>query len=289
LAADQGNAEGQTNLGYSYANGWGVPQDYAEALKWYRLAADQGNAGAQTNLGYSYANGQGVSQDYAEALKWFRLAADQGLADAQVRLAGMYVNGQGVPQDYAEAAKWVRLAADQSNALAQDALGFMYANGQGVPQDYEEAAKWYRKAADQGNADAKGKLGLFASATSKPSTNEQSDRPFLDCTRTGPHGEYTEDDFARDTTGMPRIGLEWMTEIISMMNCGQPFNRYTVDDFMCDPRFKGLSWHQAKSMARIMSIATCGQLPVNSTPAEPRRSPKIIMDMGGGLLMEMPN
>ena len=27
-----------------YAKGQGVPQDYAEALKWYRLAAAQGDA-----------------------------------------------------------------------------------------------------------------------------------------------------------------------------------------------------------------------------------------------------
>ena len=30
---------GQNNLGLMYSNGWGVPQDYAEAIRWYRLAA----------------------------------------------------------------------------------------------------------------------------------------------------------------------------------------------------------------------------------------------------------
>ena len=60
-----------------YAKGQGVPQDYAEALKWYRLAAEQGNANAQDNLGVMYANGHGVPQDDAEAVKWYRLAADR--------------------------------------------------------------------------------------------------------------------------------------------------------------------------------------------------------------------
>jgi TPR repeat protein len=46
-----------------YANGQGVPQDYAEAVKWFRKAAEQGNAMAQYNLGIAYANGQGVSRD----------------------------------------------------------------------------------------------------------------------------------------------------------------------------------------------------------------------------------
>ena len=34
-----------------YGNGEGVLKDDAEAVHWYRLAADQGNASAQNNLG----------------------------------------------------------------------------------------------------------------------------------------------------------------------------------------------------------------------------------------------
>ena len=37
-----------------YEEGNGVPQDYAKAVKWYRLAADQGYADAQYNLGVMY-------------------------------------------------------------------------------------------------------------------------------------------------------------------------------------------------------------------------------------------
>ena len=42
--AEQGNAEGQFNLGRMYAKGQGVPQDYKEAFRLFRLAAEQGNA-----------------------------------------------------------------------------------------------------------------------------------------------------------------------------------------------------------------------------------------------------
>ena len=94
-----------------YAHGHGVPQDYAEALKWYRLAAAQGDAEAQLNLGVMYAHGHGVPQDYAEALKWFRLAAAQGHAEAQYNLGVMYLNGQGIAQDDVQAYKWFDLAA----------------------------------------------------------------------------------------------------------------------------------------------------------------------------------
>ena len=61
------------NLGVRYASGDGVPQDEAEAVRWYRLAADQGLASAQFNLAVSYGEGEGVPQDNAEAVRWYRL------------------------------------------------------------------------------------------------------------------------------------------------------------------------------------------------------------------------
>ena len=66
-----------------YAKGTGVPQDDVEAVKWYRLAADQGFANAQLNLGLMYAKGTGVPQDDVEAYKWWNLAADQGNTKAR--------------------------------------------------------------------------------------------------------------------------------------------------------------------------------------------------------------
>ena len=52
-------------------------------MYWYRLAADQGDAAAQFNLGVMYDNGRGVLKDEAEAVRWYRLAAEQGDADAR--------------------------------------------------------------------------------------------------------------------------------------------------------------------------------------------------------------
>ena len=59
-SAEAGDADAQTNLGYRYFSGWGVPEDAVEAARWYRLAAEQGDATAQVNLGVMYANGDGV-------------------------------------------------------------------------------------------------------------------------------------------------------------------------------------------------------------------------------------
>ena len=70
--------DAQNNLGGMYEFGRGVPQDYGEAVRWYRLAADQGHASAQRNLGGMYADGRGVPQDDVAAHMWANLAAAQG-------------------------------------------------------------------------------------------------------------------------------------------------------------------------------------------------------------------
>jgi uncharacterized protein len=74
-AADQGFAEPQFYVGLMYDRGEGVPQNQAEAFRWYRKAADQGFALGQFSLGAMYGNGEGVQKDYVQAYKWFDLAA----------------------------------------------------------------------------------------------------------------------------------------------------------------------------------------------------------------------
>ena len=89
--------------------------DYETALAEFRPLAEQGHALAQSNLGFMYNKGQGVPQDYQEAVKWYRLAAEQGDASAQGSLGLMYGTGKGVPQDYLLAHMWVNMAAAQGN------------------------------------------------------------------------------------------------------------------------------------------------------------------------------
>jgi TPR repeat protein len=81
--ADQGSIISQVLLGHFYKLGdKGVPQDFAEAAKWYRLAADQGAAGAQYMLGSMYALSEGVPLDLVRAHMWLNLAASQGYEEA---------------------------------------------------------------------------------------------------------------------------------------------------------------------------------------------------------------
>ena len=62
-----------------------------------RMRAEHGDAHAQFELGNMYRKGQGVPQNYAEAVSWFRKAANQSDADAQYSLGNMYRKGLGTP------------------------------------------------------------------------------------------------------------------------------------------------------------------------------------------------
>ena len=53
-------------------------QDHAEAVKWYRLAAEQGLAEAQLNLGRKYGLGEGVPLNIVRAHMWANIAAANG-------------------------------------------------------------------------------------------------------------------------------------------------------------------------------------------------------------------
>ncbi len=90
-----------------------------------RVLAEQGHAGAQSDLGVMYSNGRGVPEDDAEAVRWYRLAAEQGYANAQTNLGNMYVNGEGVPRDMVLAYMWFDIAAAQGHEGAQRNRGLV--------------------------------------------------------------------------------------------------------------------------------------------------------------------
>ena len=120
--ADQGDADAQYNLGVMYGKGRGIPQNDAEAVKWYRKAAEQGYAIAQSNLGIRYDTGRGIPENDAEAVKWYRKAAEQGYANAQSNLGAMYYNGEGIPENHVGAYVWWSMAKTQGHKGAKGNL-----------------------------------------------------------------------------------------------------------------------------------------------------------------------
>ncbi|MEO7297526.1 MAG: tetratricopeptide repeat protein [Verrucomicrobiota bacterium] len=151
IAISDAQVESWYQTGAKYSFGRGVPQDHAEAVKWFRKAAEQNHVMAQSSLGYCYDAGEGVAKDYVEAVKWYRKAAEQGHHFAQHNLALCYTTGQGVKQNYEEAFRWYCEAVKSGEAKTQFNVGGCYFLGQGVAMNYIESYKWLKLAAEQGD------------------------------------------------------------------------------------------------------------------------------------------
>lgn len=108
-AAEQGDANAQTELADRYRDGKGIDQDYTKAVEWYRKAAEQGVAKAQCFLGAFYYDGIVVKQDYVKAFDWYEKSAEQGYEPAQVHLSWF-----GVPVE------WYRKADEQDHESVVD-------------------------------------------------------------------------------------------------------------------------------------------------------------------------
>lgn len=142
--AIKGNPKAMGRIGSLYRDGkGGVEQDYAEAMRWYRMAAEKGDVNGQYNLGLMYATGDGVEKDYKEAMILFVMAANQGDAKSQAAIGAMYQNGTGVEQSDKEAMKWYRKAEKQGNPYAIQNIAGMLA----AKPVYEEPqeSNWHKK------------------------------------------------------------------------------------------------------------------------------------------------
>jgi TPR repeat protein len=158
MAAEQGDAYSEARLGFLYERDTAVHHDDRLAARWYEKAAEQGDVHSQANIATLYRDGRGVAQDFQQAARWYARAADQGYAWAQMNLGLLYAKGNGVPQDYAKAVAFFQSAADRKDDWAEYNLGWAYESGAGVAKDTQQAIQWYRKAADAGNPLARTRL-----------------------------------------------------------------------------------------------------------------------------------
>jgi putative methionine-R-sulfoxide reductase with GAF domain len=85
--AEQGDPAAQFSMGAHYATGEDVPQDYAEAVRWFTMAAEQGHVVSQATLGAYYWAGRGVSQDLVKAYFWSVLAQAGGDEASKYRVS----------------------------------------------------------------------------------------------------------------------------------------------------------------------------------------------------------
>lgn len=118
----------------------------AGGLKGLRKLAEQGDATAQFSVGAAYAIGDDVPQDYAEAVRWFSMAAQQGHVVSQATLGAYYWAGRGVPQDQVKAYFWSVLAqagGDEASKYRVSVLASRMTRAQ-VAAAQQQANDWIR-------------------------------------------------------------------------------------------------------------------------------------------------
>jgi hypothetical protein len=185
LAAAQGNAASQYEIGGMYVDGSGVAKSTGEASGWFEKAAKGGHApalaalgdikaadgdynaamrryseaagrGGETSLlamdkiGQLYATGKGVAKSTQTAALWFGKAGAGGFAQAYYDLGAMYLaESRDAPSP--AAVKYFTLAADRGFVQAAVVLGLIYSQGKGAPPDQQKAFAWYLKGAKAGS------------------------------------------------------------------------------------------------------------------------------------------
>lgn len=143
----------QSVCGEMELRGYGVSQDYSDALNSYRKAALQGFTPAIFQLVRTVNTSNEAKDSHRfEALLWLKklsLINDNPVAEMGAGL--MYMNGEGVSRDYAMAAICLGYAAAAGVPEAMFALGKIYENGGvGLTKDTALAGAWYSLAKEYG-------------------------------------------------------------------------------------------------------------------------------------------
>lgn len=175
-AAEQGDANGEYNLGMCYLHGYGCARDQDLAFNCFRTSALAGHPEAINNIGGFYRDGVVVEKNLEQAAKWFKKSADFGNAYGQLNYALALQRGEGVPRDREAALAIFKAAAEQGHAEAMNAYGMCFYTGDGVEKSPAEAVHWFRQSAKLGfppamdNLASCYKLGLGVRGDEKEST-----------------------------------------------------------------------------------------------------------------------
>lgn len=220
-AAEKGDLQAHLVLGYAYAQGERVEQNFDEAIRWYRAAALRGNAAASFNLGMVYmfravtldfniletlyAKGANANEPLAQykvgyagqylrrydALDLLKKAAAQDQPDAQLELATIYAEGKMMQDtDPVAVAEFLKRAAPH-RAEAKFRLARAYLNGEGVLKSPKLAAQWFRAAAEEGHRRAQQEYGfMLSNGTGVPVNEKEAERWWRLADEPAPEGPF---------------------------------------------------------------------------------------------------
>ena len=165
-AMDAGSIPDFCYYGLGYYYGYGVEQNYNEAMKWFEAADKKAKEKNENNcspdaldyLGTMYRYGLGCEKDYEKAYEYFKEAADFGYGYASKSIGNMYLDGL-IGQDeegnynYDMARQWYEKALDHGCQDAYSKLGEIYSEGLGVDIDKDIAKHYLLKGASCGSGE----------------------------------------------------------------------------------------------------------------------------------------
>jgi len=151
-SAEQGHAQAQLAVALDYLRDeGGAALDFKQAVLWLRQAEAQDNLDARANLGWCYANGFGVTQNLERAETLIHDAAEKGNFLALSGMAQLYSGEvEGIEPDPEKYFYWTQKSAELGDRAGQYYMGCCFISGQGTPVDKENGWGWIERSAEQG-------------------------------------------------------------------------------------------------------------------------------------------
>jgi len=154
FAQDPKHPRTNCNLGVCYCRGYGTKKDYEKSYACFTLAAEQGNARAQYELGRFHEQGWLGYINHVKMAECFLMAADNGYPMAQFEAAELYAMGHMVDQNWDKAMAYYHKAAEQGEVNALLKLGKYYLKGfeaAGIEKDIAKGLSFIHRSLDGGN------------------------------------------------------------------------------------------------------------------------------------------
>ena len=145
------NPDAMLDLGSLYYTGRIGEQNYAEAVRYYKMADACGSLVASENLGYCYYYGRDVEVDYKAAYHYFIKPALAGRLESLYKIGDMYAKGLYVDTDESMAFKLYEMAYqgidDDCDVIGDICLrmGNCFYYGTGCEKDLQTALYFYQR------------------------------------------------------------------------------------------------------------------------------------------------
>jgi len=291
-AAEAGDAQAQSDLGFAYQMGHGVAIDHAAGQEWHRRAAQQGIVTSQAALGRCLLEGIGSRKQPHSGLYWLHKAALAGEPNAQVLLGETFLHGYGrslVRADYEKAEKWLLAASRQGSARAKFDLATL-----DFERDSDETGvAWLREAVARDHAQA---VALLASLTREGARGVKRDaaeslRLLEQAAELGDPAAQNEFGVAlRDGLGIeaePHRSFEWFERAAWANHTDAQFNfalAYLTGNGVDQDRVRAVAWLEVcRDETHREAIRKLGTARVGLSPADLAAAERAHQDIAASL------